>query len=69
MKHSDRLITRIAVPHSDPAALVGRLNRELDATRRNTHGVFLAPFKGLRKDGRYRRRIDYGFVRNLIASA
>lgn len=68
VKHSDRLITRIAVPHRDPATLVCKLNKELDATR-NTHDVFFAPFKGLRKDGKYRRRIDYEFVRNLIASA
>ena len=69
VKHSDRLITRIAVPHRNPATLVGKLNKELDATRRNTHDVFFAPFKGLRKDGKYRRRIDYEFVRNLIANA
>ena len=57
------------MPHSDPATLVGKLNKELDATRKSTHDVFFAPFKGLRKDGKYRRRIDYEFVRNLIASA
>lgn len=69
VKHSDRLITRISVPHRNPAALVDKLNEELDAVRRSTRDVFFAPFKGLRKDGQYRRRIDYEFVRNLIANA
>lgn len=69
VKRSDRLITRISVPHSDPDTLVGKLNKELAATRKSTHDVFFAPFKGLRKDGKYRRRIDYEFVRNLIANA
>ena len=61
--HSDRLITRISVDYDVGIEV---LNQRLNTIREKTHDVFFAPFKGLRKDGQYRRRIDYEFVRNLI---
>ncbi len=61
--YSDRLITRISV---DRKIDIDILNQRLNMIRKKTHDVFFAPFKGLRKDGQYRRRIDYEFVRNLI---
>ena len=66
VKHSDRLITRIECDIKDTDKAVKILNKQLDLIRRNTHDVFLAPFKGLRKDGMYRRRIDYDLVRRMI---
>ncbi len=61
--HSDRLITRIGTKHEVD---IDALNRRLNQIRRKTHDVFFAPFKGLRKDGSYRRRVDYEFVRDLV---
>ncbi len=66
IKHSDRLITRIQCDGIDIDLTVKTLNRQLAKIRKNTHDVFLAPFKGLRKDGYYRRRIDYDLVRRMI---
>ena len=63
IRASDRLITRIWVEKSVDIAL---LNRKLGRIRKKTHDVFFSTFKGVRKDGQYRRRIDYEFVRNLI---
>lgn len=65
--HSDRLITRIYVPDCEPEKLIPVLNERLLEIRKKTNDVFFSPFKGLRKDGKYRRRVDYEFVRNLIA--
>ena len=61
--YSDRLITRISV---DQEISINELNKKLNMIREKTHDVFFAPFKGLRKDGQYRRRVDYEFVRRLI---
>lgn len=66
MKISDRLLTKIDVDVDDIDLTIDVLNRELNRIRRQTRDVFFAPFKGLRKDGEYRRRLDYEFVRNLI---
>jgi hypothetical protein len=66
MKISDRLLTKIETDIKDTDEAITILNKELHRVREQTHDVFLAPFKGLRKDGEYRRRLDYEFVRNLI---
>ncbi len=68
VKQTDRSITRI-----DPAGarvtphMIDGLNALLGEFRRETRDVFLAPFKGLRSDGRYRRRLDYAAARGLIS--
>ncbi len=53
IKHSDRLITRIDGDFKCNDTIINRLNFELNRIRRETHDVFFAPFKGLRKDGKY----------------
>lgn len=67
---ASRLHTRVLLPEApddlDVAAYAQRLNRALARYRRDTHDVLLTPFKGLRKDGRYRRRLDYATARVLI---
>ena len=68
MKISDRLLTKIKVDKKITKMEIEKLNRKLKKVRKNTHDVFFAPFKGLRKDGKYRRRVDFIFVRNLINS-
>lgn len=68
MKISDRLLTKIKVDKKITEREIEILNTELKKVRKNTRDVFFAPFKGLRKDGKYRRRVDFIFVRNLINS-
>ena len=68
MKISDRLLTKMDTDIEDVDSAIKTLNKELDRIRKKTHDVFFAPFKGLRKDGKYRRRVDFIFVRNLINS-
>ena len=65
--HSSRSVTRIGGIGVDGHA-IKRLNRRLRAFRRDTHDVFLTPFKGLRDDGAYRRRLDYRLARRLISA-
>ncbi len=69
IKVSSRFITRIDGNFGDLPALIRRLNRAVGNFRRNTQDVFLTPFKGLRKDGRYRRRMDFMLARRLIEAA
>ena len=66
IKPSDRLITRIDADFENIDDAIKTLNHELNRIRKETHDVFFAPFKGLRKDGQYRRRLDYEFVRGMI---
>jgi len=66
MKISDRLLTKIKVDKKITESEIEILNTELKKVRKKTHDVFFAPFKGLRKDGKYRKRVDFIFVRNLI---
>lgn len=69
IKHSSRFITRISGDFGNIPRLMGKLNRELLAFRRNTKDLFLTPFKGIRKDGCYRRRMEYVLARKMINSA
>ena len=66
IKHSSRFITRIRTlnPYD-----VERCNQVLHEFRKRTGDMFLTPYRGLRKDGRYRRRLDYATARRLLAHA
>ena len=68
IKHTDRAITRIDLRVKVTGSLIDRLNDGLARFRAETHDLFLAPFKGLRADGRYRRRLDYETARGLISA-
>ena len=68
VRRSDRAITRIDVDFEVTPEVLDRLNAGLARYRKDTRDLFLAPFKGLRKDGRYRRRLDYQTARWLIAT-
>ncbi len=67
MKETSRMITRIKIEVPELDQLIDRLNADLAEFRKSTSDVFLTPFKGLRKDGQYRRRIDYRLARDFIA--
>ena len=43
-------------------------NYMLNLIRANTHDVFMTAFKGVRKDGLYRRRLDWKLARSIIDS-
>lgn len=71
IKHASRLITRISgVPKDIPLdALLAQANALLAEYRTNTHDAMLTSFKGLREDGRYRRRLDFRAARHLLDHA
>ena len=58
-----RSITKIGVPWRVDIDL---LNTYLKTIREKTHDVFLTAFKGIRRDGRYRRRLDWALARSII---
>ena len=43
------------------------LNKRLKKLRRETEDVFMTSFKGLRSDGKYRRRLDFKLAKDLIS--
>ena len=65
IKVSSRAITRIC-GIDVTARLLDRLNERIAHLRTRTHDVFLTAFKGLRKDGKYRRRMEYRLARDII---
>ena len=63
IKHSSRFISGdfVGVPN-----LIEHLNCLLAKFRDDTKDLFLTPFKGVREDGQYRRRMFYSQARTLI---
>jgi hypothetical protein len=60
---SCRSITKIKVSKK---VKIEQLNAVLNDFRQQTSDVFLTAFKGLRRDGMYRRRLDFGLARKII---
>lgn len=65
IKVSSRHLTRIHVPQEINLSL---LNKRLNELREITNDFFLTPFRGLRKDGKFRRRLDFQLAREIIES-
>ena len=65
---SSRMITRISGNFHNISYTIQTLNNEIGIFRSSTKDVFLSPFKGLRKDGLYRRRMDYRLARDFIST-
>jgi len=63
--NSSRSITRISID-CDIDRLVKNLNEMINEFRKDTFDIVLTPFKGLRRDLKYRRRLDYALARNII---
>ena len=63
IRHQCRSITRIGVPWRVD---IDVLNTRLAVIREKTHDVFLTAFKGLRRDGHYRRRLDWALTRAIV---
>lgn len=64
VNHQRRFITKIRVPYPVD---IDVLNKTLSDIRERTHDVFLTAFKGVRKDGYYRRRLHWGLARSIIS--
>ena len=58
-----RSITKIGVPWDVD---IDMLNARLKTIREKTHDVFLTAFKGIRRDGYYRRRLDWALTRAIV---
>lgn len=64
VKVSARFFTRIG---GDLEGInLKRLNAAIDEFRLDTNDLFLTPFKGIRKDGWYRRRMSFALARKII---
>ena len=69
IKTSSRFVTRISGRGRVTPARIAQLNRAIAVFRRDTADVFLTPFKGLRQDGQYRRRMEYALARRFLNAA
>ena len=63
IKPSSRFITKLNVRGS---VRIKDWNECLRRFREKTHDVFLTSFKGIRRDGKYRRRLDWQTARGII---
>lgn len=73
IKVSSRALTRISSKYLPQEAdaleeLIELANRNIEKYREGTKDVFLTSFKGLRKDGRYRRRMDWNTASKVLAT-
>lgn len=66
MKKSSRHISKIKISKRVTKTLVEELNKELEIYRNETSDLFLNPFMGMRKDGDYRRRLDFKTAKKII---
>ena len=66
IKPTSRFITRI---WTETCPSIAALNAYLAELRDNTGDVFLSSYRGLRKDGLYRRRLDWDLARKIISSS
>lgn len=66
VKYSSRNITRIGLSQRVSHGLIEDLNGLVGTIREKTADVFLTPFKGVRKDGRFRRRMEFGFAKDIL---
>lgn len=71
IKHSSRLITAISL--SLDTRVIGKVikasNVMLREFRNQSHDLLLSPFKGNKKNGERRRRLDYSTARALLEEA
>lgn len=73
VKHTSRGKTRILLDTPEIEVnrdeLIAKCNTLLTKHREETNDIFLTTYRGLRKDGRYRRRLDFKMARNIINQA
>jgi hypothetical protein len=68
VKYTSRSITRIKInsDNLDINKLIDKSNKILQEHRASSNDLFLTAFKGLRDDGRYRRRLDYKNAKRIL---
>lgn len=68
IKETSRSITRIGcnLTATELEPVIAEANRLLAVRRDLTKDTFMTSFKGLRHDGRYRRRLDFAQARELL---
>ena len=66
VKKTGRHITKLNV---DGDVKIRRWNEYLNDFRRRTGDMLMTCYKGIRKDGRYRRRLDWNLARGIIHHA
>lgn len=66
VKRTGRHITKLQV---DGRIKILAWNRRLTDFRRRTSDLLMTSYKGIRKDGRYRRRLDWRLARGIIHAA
>lgn len=69
IKVSSRSSTRVKCDFGITPEFIKACNDILNTFRENTYDVFMTSFKGLRKDGMYRRRLDFDMARRIINMA
>lgn len=72
IKVSSRSVSRLTIEGLRPQDIdtfIHLANEELRAIRRMTRDVILTPFKGLRQDGAFRRRLDFRTARIIATLA
>jgi len=71
IKHSSRLITviELGVNNESVGKIIEQSNGLLSEFRKQTHDVLLSPFKGNKKNGERRRRLDYFTARAILEDA
>jgi hypothetical protein len=66
ISHSSRSITKIKLTPPISISVIQDLNNVIGQFRLNTHDIFLTPFKGIRSDGKMRRRLDFALTRLFL---
>lgn len=77
IKETSRVRTRIAIYRKNKLItntlflekICRRANRILKRYRLDTKDIFMTSFKGLRKDGHYRRRLDFQTAKKILLKA
>lgn len=72
IKISSRSITRIAFENKNNLniqKLIDKANELLEKERESTSDLFFTAFKGLRSDGKYRRRLDFKNAKRILNKA
>jgi hypothetical protein len=71
IKHSSRLITliKLDIRNADVEKIIDQSNGLLFEFRKISHDVLLSPFKGNKKNGERRRRLDYLTARAILEDA
>lgn len=66
VKHSSRFITKVQY---DGKVRIDRWNRFLAKFRQDTYDVLMTCYRGVRKDGMFRRRLDWNLARGIMHNA